>query len=254
MPAALLPTSRKPQDVGHPHSFFRTITACVNYAHYPETWATLYNRVGVVKRHVDRRRVFDFPFVEGFGVAVAFAHFTKGRFQNPAGCPTHSRTLRMSGFRHNQNVSRSQSRSILCVYSDRVTKGLVRYYGTEDLHFITCSCYRRQPKLSTAKRRDLFLKILEEARRKYRFVVHGYVLMPEHFHLLITEPEVGDPSVVMKVVKQRFARCLNQRRRRTSSAQTAFWDSTPDPVWQKRFYDGANGSGSRSYATCTATR
>jgi hypothetical protein len=41
----------------------------------------------------------------------------------------------------------------------------------------------------------------------------------------------------MKVVKQRFARCLNQRRRRTSSAQTALWDSTPDPVWQKRFYD-----------------
>jgi putative transposase len=118
-----------------------------------------------------------------------------------------------------------------------VTKGLVRYYGTEDLHFITCSCYRRQPKLSTSKRRDLFLKIFEETRRKYRFVVHGYVVMPEHFHLLITEPEVGDPSVVMKVVKQRFARRLNQRRRRTSSAQTALWDSTPDPVWQKRFYD-----------------
>jgi len=44
------------------------------------------------------------------------------------------------------------------------------------------------------------------ASRKYRFVVHGYVVKPKHFHLLITEPEVGDPSVVMKVVKQRFAR------------------------------------------------
>jgi REP element-mobilizing transposase RayT len=30
---------------------------------------------------------------------------------------------------------------------------------------------------------------LEEARRRYRFVVHGYVVMPEHFHLLITEPD-----------------------------------------------------------------
>ena len=118
-----------------------------------------------------------------------------------------------------------------------MTKGLHRYYGAEDLHFITCSCYRRQPQLSTAKRRDLFLKILQETRRKYRFVVHGYVIMPEHFHLLITEPEVGDPSVVMKVLKQRFSRQLNQRRRRTSSLQTALWDLTPDPVWQKRFYD-----------------
>ena len=61
--------------------------------------------------------------------------------------------------------------------------------------------------------------------------------MPEHFHLLITEPEVGDPSVVMKVVKQRFARRLNQLRKRTASAQIALWNSSPDPVWQKRFYD-----------------
>ena len=86
-----------------------------------------------------------------------------------------------------------------------MTKGLVRYYGNQDLHFITCSCYRRQPNLKTAKRRDLFLNILEETRCKYRFVVHGYVIMPEHFHLLITEPDLRDPSVVMKVIKQRFA-------------------------------------------------
>jgi putative transposase len=74
-----------------------------------------------------------------------------------------------------------------------VTKRLHRYYGTHDLHFITSSCYRRQPELGSAWRRDLFVKILEEARRKHRFVVHGYAVMPEHFHLLITEPE--DPIV-----------------------------------------------------------
>jgi REP element-mobilizing transposase RayT len=63
--------------------------------------------------------------------------------------------------------------------------------------------------------------------------------MPEHFHLLITEPEVGDPSVVMKVVKQRFTRQLNRRRWRTSSARTTLWDVTPDPVWQKRACAGS---------------
>ncbi len=41
----------------------------------------------------------------------------------------------------------------------------------------------------------------------------------------------------MKVVKQRFARRLNQLRRRTALAQIARWNSSPDPVWQKRFYD-----------------
>lgn len=123
----------------------------------------------------------------------------------------------------------------MSAYSNSVTQGLHRYYGSHDLHFITCSCYRRQPELGTAKRRDRFLKILEEARRKYRFVVHGYVIMPEHFHLLITEPEVGDPSVVMKVIKERFTRQLNSKHRQASPAQTELWD--PEPVWQKRFYD-----------------
>jgi REP element-mobilizing transposase RayT len=56
----------------------------------------------------------------------------------------------------------------------------------------------------------LFLKVLEQARRRYRFTVVGYVVMPEHIHLLISEPESGDPSVVMKVVKQRFARLVRK--------------------------------------------
>ena len=87
-----------------------------------------------------------------------------------------------------------------------MTRGLERWYGGHDLHFITCSCYRRRPELGSGERRDLFLRVLERARQKYRFVVIGYVVMPEHFHLLITEPEVGNPSVVMKVVKERFTK------------------------------------------------
>jgi putative transposase len=61
--------------------------------------------------------------------------------------------------------------------------------------------------------------------------------MPEHFHLLITEPELGDPSVVMEVVKQRFARRFNRTRRRPVAGQMVLWGSVPDRVWQKRFYD-----------------
>jgi REP element-mobilizing transposase RayT len=74
--------------------------------------------------------------------------------------------------------------------------GLHRTYAAHHLHFITCSCYRRLPFLSTARCRDRFLSILEQTRQRYRFVVVGYVIMPEHIHLLLTEPEVGTPSTV----------------------------------------------------------
>ena len=113
---------------------------------------------------------------------------------------------------------------------------LKRYYNAKHLHFLTCSCYHRRPWLDTSGRRNLFLKILEQARVRYRFTVVGYVVMPEHLHLLISEPEVGDPSLVMKVVKQRFARRV--RRRSSPRAQGTLWPEADQPhVWQKRFYD-----------------
>jgi hypothetical protein len=43
--------------------------------------------------------------------------------------------------------------------------GLKPNYGDDDLHFITFSCYRRQPLLGSPTRRDLFLKVLEQVRR-----------------------------------------------------------------------------------------
>jgi REP element-mobilizing transposase RayT len=83
---------------------------------------------------------------------------------------------------------------------------LRRIYGLGYLHFITFSCYRRLPMLDSAKRRDLFLRTLEQVRRRYRFVVAGYVTMPERVHLLVSEPERGNPGTVVQVLKQRVTR------------------------------------------------
>ncbi|MFZ0771987.1 MAG: hypothetical protein WCA49_02975 [Candidatus Sulfotelmatobacter sp.] len=57
---------------------------------------------------------------------------------------------------------------------------LHRYYGAGYLHFITTSCYQRRALLGTPQSRDLFLEVMERVRRRYRFVVVGYVVMPEH--------------------------------------------------------------------------
>lgn len=67
-------------------------------------------------------------------------------------------------------------------------QNLRRIYGAGDLHFVTFSCYRRLPLLASPGRRDLFLKTLEQTRKKYEMVAIGYVVMPEHVHLLLSEP------------------------------------------------------------------
>jgi putative transposase len=111
-------------------------------------------------------------------------------------------------------------------------KGLRRFYGGGDLHYITCSCYQRQPFLGSASRRDLFLKIFEEVRQKYEFHVVGYVVMPEHIHLLIGEPDERSVAVTMQVLKQRMAR------RSLARGRSRFpEDAAPPPFWYPRSYD-----------------
>ncbi len=115
-------------------------------------------------------------------------------------------------------------------------KGLRRIQGGGDRHFITCSCYRRQPSLGSARRRDLFVNILEEVRQKYDFVVWGYVVMPEHFHLLVTEPTHGKLSVAMQVLKQRVSSACRKRKKR--AGQLNIWQDEKEPAfWQRRYYD-----------------
>ncbi len=91
----------------------------------------------------------------------------------------------------------------------------------------------------SATRRDRFPVILEQTRKRYRLVVVGYVVMPEHIHRLLSEPEIGTPSTVMQVLKQRSARALLSRREKVDERQASLFGevSTRAPFWQARFYD-----------------
>ena len=103
-------------------------------------------------------------------------------------------------------------------------------------HFVTTSCYRREPLLGSARARDRFLKILEEVRRSYGFLVIGYVAMPEHVHLLIGEPRRRTLPVVVQVLKQRVNVVLLGRRK--SARQGELWETKPRRrFWQRCYYD-----------------
>jgi putative transposase len=119
--------------------------------------------------------------------------------------------------------------------------GLKRFYGKGHLHFITFSCYRRLPLLKTVRARDVFVKELSKIRDEMGFHLIGYVVMPEHVHLLISEPRRETPSTVLQKLKLRVARKLRRRRRSIHAAQLRLpFEATMEPLrafWQARFYD-----------------
>jgi len=73
------------------------------------------------------------------------------------------------------------------------------------------------------------------------FQLIGYVVMPEHVHLLISEPQRGAPSTVLQKLKLRVARKLRKRRRSTPAGQMHLpFEERGEPLrafWQARFYD-----------------
>ena len=121
-------------------------------------------------------------------------------------------------------------------------KGLSRWYGLGHLHFITCSCRRRLPLFTSSQAKNLFVKILGEVRDRYGFKLVGYVVMPEHIHLLIGEPATGTISTVMQGLKQRVSRLSHiQSGTRVSPQRSQPRPRNPPesfpPFWQPRFYD-----------------
>jgi putative transposase len=77
----------------------------------------------------------------------------------------------------------------------------IRYQDQRSLHFITFSCYHRLQLLATAAAREAFELELERVRPWYGCYITGYVVMPEHVHLLLSEPERGKLSLVIQMLK-----------------------------------------------------
>ncbi len=101
--------------------------------------------------------------------------------------------------------------------------GLRRFQETGQVHYITFSCYQRRPNLRRDEACATFVAALERVRRDYGLCVYGYVVMPEHVHLLLNEPERNTFAQAIKSLKQGVARRLALRAK--------------DSFWQARYYD-----------------
>ena len=107
-----------------------------------------------------------------------------------------------------------------------MTQGLRRFHQSGQSHFVTFSCYRLQPNFDTPGTCDLFVLCLEDMRRRFAMRIYGYVVMPEHVHLSVSEP-VGTLADAMHFLKLSFAKRLRARSKTGESSS----------FWQKRYYD-----------------
>ncbi len=100
--------------------------------------------------------------------------------------------------------------------------GLKRNQQSGQTHFVTFTCYHSWPLLNDTAAKRTFERALERVRRTYSLCVYGYAVMPEHVHLLLSEPEHGSLAEAIKSLKQGVSRRLI---------------GDGERFWQKRYYD-----------------
>src|SRR5713101_5334191 len=100
--------------------------------------------------------------------------------------------------------------------------GLTRFHHSGQSHFVTFCRYHRRRLFTTDASYRIFESALERVRRSYRLYVYGYVVMPEHVHLLLSEPQQDTLADALKSLKQGVSRRLI---------------GDAEHFWQKRYYD-----------------
>jgi putative transposase len=126
---------------------------------------------------------------------------------------------------------------------------LRHYYGLNHLHYLTASTYRRARLFDSERFRRHFVQTLHQLRVPLDFKILGYVLMPEHFHLLIWPGKRADPSRIVQSLKERTAIVILQNLRQNRqfpwcrrmlerlTLPPTVHHHGPYRVWQRRFYD-----------------
>src|SRR5580692_7959841 len=100
--------------------------------------------------------------------------------------------------------------------------GLKRYQTSGSWHFVTFTCYHRLPSLNDSHSRTLFESELEALRQRHQFYIFGYVLMPNHVHLLLSEPKLHLLADTLRALKTQTSRQLKGDRKQ---------------FWQRRYFD-----------------
>ncbi len=88
------------------------------------------------------------------------------------------------------------------------------YYGLNHLHYLTASIYRRARIFDSDRFKLHFTKTLDDLRAELGFRIIGYVLMPEHCHLMIWPSELADPSQIMQKLRERTTNFILRKLRR----------------------------------------
>ena len=116
------------------------------------------------------------------------------------------------------------------------TRKLKRYEHRNDVRYITCSCYKRLALFQNDSIKDRFVQHLRMTQEDYGFRLYAWVLMPEHFHLLLRPADPNDTMTpIVRRLKAGFAKRVIDRWRELNAPILPRITDASDAVrfWQR---------------------
>ena len=92
-------------------------------------------------------------------------------------------------------------------------------------YFLVCCLEHRRPLFENGRLAELLIDLYVEARERGDIKLHGYVVMPDHYHVVVTLLGGASASNVVRRVHSAFARVARKDLH------------ISDRVWQRRFWD-----------------
>jgi len=123
-----------------------------------------------------------------------------------------------------------------------------RTYSPGQLQFITTSTYRRAPLFLPERFCRCFVQRIEEVRQEMKFLLIGWVLMPDHFHLLLKPQPAETTPLILKELKEETAERIIKMLRENPQhpwcrkmlarlrLPPTVHDESHYRLWQRRFY------------------
>ncbi|KPU26426.1 hypothetical protein TR13x_10125 [Caloranaerobacter sp. TR13] len=102
-----------------------------------------------------------------------------------------------------------------------------RYYEDNMCYFITTVTHNRKEIFNDKIACELFIVVVTYLKYIYDFNVYGFVIMPDHVHIIIHPCANKNISEIMKRIKGNFSRMYNK-----------IYDNHGQ-IWQRKFYDNA---------------
>ena len=102
-------------------------------------------------------------------------------------------------------------------------------------YYLTVVTHQRNPIL--IDNIELLRESFRVSKRKYQYKIEGIVILPEHFHIILTPQNAKEYPHIIRTIKQYFSKHCEAKYYEHLEQSVSRYKEGYKPIWQKKYYE-----------------